>query len=62
MWAVLLLAVTAVGVRADEEAAVKGIEKLGGTVKRDDKAPGRSGRQGHREAGRYGQTRRQGTW
>ena len=40
VWAVLLVLVVALhGVRADEAAAVKAIEKLGGDVYRDEKSP-----------------------
>jgi hypothetical protein len=41
VWAVAVLLAAAVGVRADEVAAVKAVEKLGGTVGHDDKAPGK---------------------
>src|SRR5262245_65130401 len=41
VWAVTVLLTAAVGIRADEEAAVKAVEKLGGKVRRDDKAPGK---------------------
>jgi internalin A len=39
-WAVGLALTLAGGLRAAEEAAVKAVAKLGGTVERDDKAPG----------------------
>ena len=40
-WMVGLSLALASGLRADEEAAVKSVEKLGGTVERDDKASGK---------------------
>src|SRR5262249_25415704 len=43
MWSVAVLLTVAVGVRADEAAAVKAIEKLGGKVPRDDNKPDRPG-------------------
>jgi hypothetical protein len=39
-WAVALLMTAASGVRADEAAAVQAVEKLGGGIARDYKAPG----------------------
>src|SRR5262249_483428 len=41
VWAVTVLRTAAGGIRADEEAAVKAVEKRGGKVRRDDKAPGK---------------------
>jgi internalin A len=41
MAAVVLILASAVSVRADEDAAVRAIESLGGKVTRDDKAPGK---------------------
>ena len=41
VWAMAALLALAAGVRADEEAAVKTVEKFGGKVTRDEKAPGR---------------------
>src|SRR5262245_54264143 len=40
-WVLVGLLVLAVAGRADEAAAVKVIQKLGGKVRRDDKAPGK---------------------
>src|SRR5438067_2530453 len=39
--AVMLLACLSGAARADEASAVKAVEKLGGTVTRDDKLPGK---------------------
>src|SRR5947208_3522879 len=41
LWAMAAVLTAAVGVRADETAAVQAVEKLGGLVRRDDQAPGK---------------------